>query len=61
MPGRRPPALAIGQPGYLGLAVYEYEKGLFVNDHSQQPLHDDGLRQLLACSSVLIIKLLSRF
>jgi D-lactate dehydrogenase len=47
-------ALASGQLGYLGLDVYEYEKGLFFNDHSQQPLHDDVLRQLLAYPNVLV-------
>jgi D-lactate dehydrogenase len=47
-------ALASGQLGYLGLDVYEYEKGLFFNDHSQQPLHDEVLRQLLAYPNVLI-------
>jgi D-lactate dehydrogenase len=47
-------ALATGQLGYLGLDVYEYEKGLFFNDHSQQSLHDEVLRQLLAYPNVLV-------
>ncbi|MEJ7658108.1 MAG: NAD(P)-dependent oxidoreductase [Hymenobacter sp.] len=30
-------ALTSGQLGYLGLDVYENEKGLFFHDHSQRP------------------------
>ena len=47
-------ALESGQLGYLGLDVYEYEKGLFFNDHSQQPLQDTLLVRLLAHPNVLI-------
>ncbi|QDA61621.1 2-hydroxyacid dehydrogenase [Hymenobacter jejuensis] len=47
-------ALESGHLGYLGLDVYEYEKGLFFNDHSAQPLQDELLRQLLAYPNVLI-------
>ncbi|GAB3841173.1 2-hydroxyacid dehydrogenase [Hymenobacter jeollabukensis] len=47
-------ALETGQLGYLGLDVYEYEKGLFFYDHSQQPLADDLLARLLALPNVLI-------
>ena len=47
-------ALDSGQLGYLGLDVYEHDKGLFFNDHSQQPLQDALLAQLLARPNVLI-------
>ncbi|NVO31866.1 2-hydroxyacid dehydrogenase [Hymenobacter lapidiphilus] len=47
-------ALASGRLGYLGLYVYEHEKGLFFNDHSQQPLQDELLVRLLAQPNVLI-------
>ncbi|MFC6224984.1 2-hydroxyacid dehydrogenase [Hymenobacter artigasi] len=47
-------ALESGQLGYLGLDVYEHEKGLFFNDHSQQPLQDALLVRLLAHPNVLI-------
>ncbi|GAA3997102.1 hypothetical protein GCM10022408_04690 [Hymenobacter fastidiosus] len=45
-------ALDSGQPGYLGLDVYE--KGLFFYDHSQEPPQDALLTQLLARPNVLI-------
>ncbi len=47
-------ALESGQLGYLGLDVYEHEKGLFFNDHSQQPLQDALLVRLLAHPNVLV-------
>ncbi|WP_239691652.1 NAD(P)-dependent oxidoreductase [Hymenobacter lapidarius] len=47
-------ALESGQLGYLGLDVYEHEKGLFFNDHSQQPLQDTLLARLLAHPNVLV-------
>ena len=47
-------ALESGQVGYLGLDVYEHEKGLFFNDHSQDPAPDSLLAQLLARPNVLI-------
>jgi D-lactate dehydrogenase len=47
-------ALESGQLGYLGLDVYEHEKGLFFYDHSKEPLHDAVLSQLLARPNVLI-------
>ena len=47
-------ALESGQLGYLGLDVYEHEKGLFFNDHSQHPLQDELLVRLLAQPNVLI-------
>ena len=47
-------ALESGQVGYLGLDVYEHEKGLFFNDHSQDTAPDPLLAQLLARPNVLI-------
>ena len=47
-------ALDSGQLGYLGLDVYEHEKGLFFYDHSQDPTPDALLTQLLARPNVLI-------
>lgn len=47
-------ALESGQLGYLGLDVYEHEKGLFFNDHSQGPLQDALLVRLLAQPNVLV-------
>jgi D-lactate dehydrogenase len=47
-------ALESGQLGYLGLDVYEHEKGLFFNDHSQQPLQDALLARLLAHPNALV-------
>lgn len=47
-------ALESGQLGYLGMDVYEYEKGLFFYDHSHEPPQDALLAQLLARPNVLI-------
>ncbi|RYU76043.1 2-hydroxyacid dehydrogenase [Hymenobacter persicinus] len=47
-------ALEAGQLGYLGLDVYEFEKGLFFNDHSAHPPQDPLLTQLLAQPNVLV-------
>jgi D-lactate dehydrogenase len=47
-------ALKAGQLGYLGLDVYEHEKGLFFHDHSQRPNHDPLLDELLAQPNVLV-------
>lgn len=47
-------ALESGQLGYLGLDVYENEKGLFFNDHSSLPLQDALLAQLLTHPNVLV-------
>ncbi|MFD1875125.1 2-hydroxyacid dehydrogenase [Hymenobacter bucti] len=47
-------ALESGQLGYLGLDVYEHEKGLFFNDHSQHPLQDELLGRLLALPNALV-------
>jgi len=43
-----------GQIGYLGLDVYEKEKGLFFYDHSQDLLQDDIFSRLLTLPNVLI-------
>lgn len=47
-------ALRAGRLGYLGLDVYEYEKGLFFEDHSQDAAPDALLTELLAEPNVLI-------
>jgi D-lactate dehydrogenase len=47
-------ALKAGQIGYLGLDVYEEEKGLFFEDHSEHILQDDVIARLLTFSNVLI-------
>jgi D-lactate dehydrogenase len=47
-------ALKSGQIGYLGLDVYEEEKGLFFEDRSEQILQDDVIARLLTFSNVLI-------
>jgi D-lactate dehydrogenase len=47
-------AMQSGQLGYLGLDVYEGEKGLFFYDHSQEPPRDALLEQLLDQPNVLI-------
>lgn len=47
-------ALESGQLGYLGLDVYEHEKGLFFYDHSQESTPDPLLAKLLARPNVLI-------
>ncbi|GAB2955293.1 2-hydroxyacid dehydrogenase [Hymenobacter coalescens] len=47
-------ALRSGQLGYLGLDVYEHEKGLFFQDHSQEPAADALLEELLAEPNVLV-------
>ena len=46
--------LESGQVGYYGADVYEYEKGIFFYDHSEQELRDELLNKLLAMSNVLI-------
>lgn len=40
--------------GYLGLDVYEAEKGLFFEDHSDDILLDDDIARLITFSNVLI-------
>jgi len=46
--------LKSGKIGYLGLDVYEHEKGLFFADHSDEVLQDDVFARLLAFPNVLI-------
>lgn len=40
--------------GYLGLDVYEEEKGLFFEDHSEEILQDDIIARLMTFPNVLI-------
>jgi D-lactate dehydrogenase len=47
-------ALSSGKIGYLGLDVYENEKGIFFNDLSAAPPADPLLKQLLSLPNVLI-------
>jgi D-lactate dehydrogenase len=47
-------AMQSGQLGYLGLDVYEHEKGLFFNDRTRDKPHDETFAQLLAQPNVLI-------
>ena len=47
-------ALKTGHIGYLGLDVYEEEKGLFFEDHSEDILQDDVIARLLTFKNVLI-------
>ncbi|SFP89022.1 2-hydroxyacid dehydrogenase [Hymenobacter arizonensis] len=47
-------ALDSGQLGYLGLDVYEHEKGLFFGNHSTEPLRDATYAQLLTYPNVLL-------
>ncbi len=46
--------LKSGQIGYLGLDVYEEEKGLFFEDHSSEVLQDDVIARLMTFQNVLI-------
>ncbi|MFN6947084.1 MAG: 2-hydroxyacid dehydrogenase [Cytophagaceae bacterium] len=48
------PALESNQIGYLGLDVYEHEKGLFFNDHSHSGNRDKLLDRLLEFENVLV-------
>jgi D-lactate dehydrogenase len=47
-------ALKSGKIGYLGLDVYEYEKGLFFEDHEADGIRDAFLSELMSYSNVLI-------
>ncbi|HTI58739.1 2-hydroxyacid dehydrogenase [Mucilaginibacter sp.] len=47
-------ALDNGKIGYLGLDVYEFEKGLFFADHEDDKQKDALLKKLMAHSNVLI-------
>jgi D-lactate dehydrogenase len=42
------------QIGYFGMDVYEEEKGLFFEDHSEEVLEDDNMARLMAFNNVLI-------
>lgn len=46
--------LKTGQIGYLGLDVYEEEKGLFFEDQSDKILQDDVIARLMTFPNVLI-------
>jgi len=48
------PALDSGHIGYLGLDVYEHEKGMFFFDHSDRPMQDELFKLLLTYDNVLI-------
>ncbi len=47
-------ALERGKIGYLGLDVYEFEKGLFFEDHQQDLIKDPLLEKLMAHPNVLV-------
>lgn len=47
-------ALENGKIGYLGLDVYEFEKGLFFEDHENDKEKDALLKKLIAYPNVLI-------
>lgn len=47
-------ALDSGHIGYLGLDVYEHEKGMFFFDHSDRPMEDGMFKRLLAHGNVLV-------
>lgn len=47
-------ALKSGKIGYLGLDVYEYEKGLFFKDHEADGIRDALLSELMSYPNVLI-------
>ena len=46
--------LKSGKIAYLGLDVYEEEKGIFFEDHSEDILQDDTLARLMTFPNVLI-------
>mgnify|MGYP001035097460 FL=1 len=46
--------LKSGQIGYLGLDVYEEERGLFFEDHSSDIVQDDVISRLITFANVLI-------
>jgi D-lactate dehydrogenase len=46
--------LISGKIGYLGLDVYEHEKGLFFYDHSDEVQKDEMLKKLYSFPNVLI-------
>lgn len=47
-------ALENGKIGYLGLDVYEFEKGLFFQDHEHDKHKDALLKKLIAYPNVLV-------
>lgn len=47
-------ALERGQIGYLGMDVYEHEKGLFFEDHQHDLVKDPLLQKLMAYPNVLV-------
>jgi D-lactate dehydrogenase len=47
-------ALDNGKIGYLGLDVYEKEKGIFFYDYSKNKVKDDVLKKLMGYSNVII-------
>ncbi len=47
-------ALHSGKIGYLGIDVYEHEKGLFFHDHSQKGIKDEMLLTLINMDNVII-------
>ena len=47
-------ALENGKIGYLGLDVYEKEKGIFFYDHSKQKMKDEMLKKLMSYPNVII-------
>ncbi|RWY53767.1 2-hydroxyacid dehydrogenase [Mucilaginibacter gilvus] len=47
-------ALKTGKLGYLGLDVYEHEKGLFFEDHTKDQYKDTLLQMLMGYDNVLV-------
>ncbi|HUH45910.1 MAG TPA: 2-hydroxyacid dehydrogenase [Arenibacter sp.] len=47
-------ALKSGHIGYFGMDVYEEEKGLFYEDHSEDILQDDMIARLMTLRNVMI-------
>lgn len=43
-----------GKIGYLGLDVYEHEKGIFFEDKTEEGIEDKNLKKLLSLPNVLI-------
>ena len=43
-----------GQIGYFGMDVYEGEKGLYFEDHSEDILQDDSMARLMTLRNVMI-------